>query len=430
MILLNRIIFLGILLIPFMSFPILGSQYRPISFLFFTISAFLIILSNNRTIIKKDQFWLFLFILIASLQTIILVGINFDSMGYALRNILPLIIGFFAYLSMQYYFIRITNLEGFILKLAKYSTFIIVIGLIQLFSKYNLINIEFLKYLNIFFSGIDTGRIQLTTSEASWGARVLITLIPFYLFYYLTFDKFKYTLILSLLIFVGIFSFDGFISFFSALLMLIVSGQIKILNIKNFIKLFTILFLMILILINLYSYIGGYVGDRINLLIDINFFDAIDVLRNNESSTFIRINYPIIAFQMFLDNPLGYGLGSFSFYFTDYIHQDVSHLKEVYNNILTQSADSKSFIAKLLSECGLISGTIFIYFLSIHYKYYKKIKNNENRRLILFLAIFIFSSMLQFGSFAYLPLWFVLALNYAFYYKEKREITNENTNRL
>ncbi|AEA34637.1 hypothetical protein [Hippea maritima] len=431
---LNVILLFGLLLVPFMSLPVMPSDYRPISIFFLVPFSFLITLKYLiRLKISKDIFYLLLFLVFVSIQSVLLL----DNIFLSLRYIAPVFLGIFSYIAIRYFFIK-NNIEKVFDKFFVLYILIAVIGFVEILSMKGLLPHSLKDIIGIVFSGKVSSRIQLISSEGSWASKIIIFSIPIYLYYYCKNGYFNKSFYVLLLLFVMIFSLEGF-AIVATAFMLYLSYDFfhifkKLITFRYKLKYYFILVISIVILSILINIIlstnTGYAINRIY-----KFLDATSLweLLSLDGSTFIRVIYPYIGFEIFVDHPFGVGLGGYAQYFNHYINLipvDYSKFNEVVGDIATVSADPKSLYAKIFSETGIIGiGLLFLFFKQ-QIKYLKyNIKINPKFKLyFIYNLAFAFASVIQFGSFAYLPFWFAFALNSAFYTKgnnEKNFINNQ-----
>ncbi len=107
----------------------------------------------------------------------------------------------------------------------------------------------------------------------------------------------------------------------------------------------------------------------------------------------------------------------YSQYFKEYIDRvgiDYRNFPEVVNNIRMGNGDPKNLYSKWLAENGLISGWLLILFVGFHL-YCLHYASGDGiityRNLLIALLAVNFAILFQFGSYAYLPLWFTFAMN-------------------
>jgi len=418
---LHTMLLCGILLIPFMSLPVMPSDYRPISvFFLFPVSVFVYLKYIARSKVKKDILILSLFVLFSVVHSLIL-----QPFLTSLRAIVPLLLGFFSYIGINYYFQR-TKVITVFNKLTKLFVFIAILGIIEILAMKNLIPYSIKLFIGEVFSGKVSSRIQLITMEGSWAAKIIIFSIPIYVYHYCKNGYFYLSFYILFLLFLLIFSLEGFAILGFALMFRFFPVLIKLLFFKYRLKYYLyglisvmIIPLLILLVLNTES---GYQISRLYKFVDAQSFSKILSL---DGSTFIRIVYPALGFFIFWNNPFGVGLGGYAESFNSHISTisiKYSHFEEVVGDIKTVSADPKNLYSKIFSETGIIGVLLFMSFLFLQLRYLKYNINYLPKYKLFFLANFFLAitCVIQFGSFAYLPFWFAFALNSAVYFKFRK----------
>ncbi len=431
----NSLTLLGILLIPFMSFPIMPTNYRPISVFFLFITGVVYFYTYLLKLkISKDVLILSIFVIFSTIHSFFLVELS-----QSLRALFPLWLGFFSYVAMLQ-FLKNTNIEKVFRFFLKLYIFIILISIIEILSMKGVLPFELKQLIGTIFSGHVNKRIQLITSEASWAAKIIIFVIPIYFYFYNKYGKIYKSFFILLIIFIFLFSLEGFLIIMCSILLYAIFDfkhifrkliyfykkySLSLRNIKIITSLFMLIILFGIVLNVILSTEQNYAISRVYKIIENFNINSLLFIISLDESTFIRAIYPYIGLLIFFHHPLGIGLGGYPEYFNFYINQlpiNFSSFKEVSGDIETVSADPKNLYSKILSETGIIGSFLFLVFLTLHIKYLSFIKRmNPNFRLF-FISNFLLGicGVLQFGSLAYLPFWFSLAINGAIFYKLKR----------
>ena len=274
--------------------------------------------------------------------------------------------------------------------------------------------------LSSIFSGKISNRIILTTSEPSWAIQLLIFLVPFIFYTYkvkgIRKSHYWYILALIIIVFAGCLSFTGLaIIFFSVLFY-------SLINFKSSVKyLLLVAFLSsaILMLLNYYltesSDTLPYYLSRVlklkNVLID-NPSLGFNAILSIDDSILVRLGYPYVAFEMFLDHPFGIGVGQFGNYFEKYLYLlngvDYS-TSEVVKHIAQKNADPRNFYLKVFVENGIFLGVLFLIFLG---RVLYQVKNTSDKNLrVLFTQLFCISLaiMMQFSTAYFSVYWLTFA---------------------
>jgi hypothetical protein len=244
-------------------------------------------------------------------------------------------------------------------------------------------------WIGYIFSGEVSGRIQLVTSEPAWASKIIIFVLPVYLYLYQKYGrkKYLYAFLLSLLLLIFTFSILGyFIFLFSALLFIIFKKkEIKIS--KSLIKRFSFLILAFIISFSIIKRSTNIDSNNYfsNRLTKISTIENLSTFMFIDNSVFIRTSYPLIGFLIFWDHPLGVGMGQSGYYFHEYIskfNHDYQSSPEIIQDLETNSAEPKSFYSKLLAEHGILSGVFMWFFLIFSFSSLKKKLKNSNKWLI------------------------------------------------
>ncbi len=417
----HTLLLCGILLIPFMSLPVMPSDYRPVSvFLLVPISILIYLRRLINLGLTKDVLVLSLFFLFAMVQSLIL-----QPFTVSLRAIMPLFFGFFSYVGMSYYFQknRVINTFNHLIKI---FILIAIIGIIEALAMREIIPFYLKEFIGEVFSGKVSSRIQLVSMEGSWAAKIIIFSIPIYIFLYCLKERFHISFYILIILFLLIFSLEGFAILGLAFLFRFFPVLIKVITFRYKFKyyLFTLLSILTISIImqNVLSNQSGYQIQRLYKFADANSFLTILSL---DDSTFIRAVYPYIGFLIFWENPFGVGLGGYAECFNYYIKTipvQHSHFSEVVGDIITISADPKNLYSKIASETGIVGIGFFISFLILQLKYLRYNIVTLPKYKLFFLTNFLLglTCVIQFGSFAYLPFWFAFAINSAIYYKIRK----------
>jgi hypothetical protein len=421
----SKILLIGFILIPFMSLPVMPSNYRPISIYFFLpIGILLLIKYIKKLLIPKDIFILLIFSIFCTFQSIILV----ENVVLSFRDLIPLFTGFISYIAMKFY-IQQHGIDYLFSKYLYLFYIIAIIGIIEILSIYGVLPYTFKQIIGEIFSTKISSRIQLITMEGSWAAKVIIFTVPIYLYHYINNGHFPVSFFVLMIIFLFIFSLEGILIILSAVLIYVIYRFIpiaaKILlfkyKIKYYIYIATIIIISFFVIQFVLSTQSGYAISRIYKFIDANSFMAILGL---DASTFIRVIYPYIGFLIFLDNPMGVGLGGYAESFNFYINTiPIDYLKfnEVVGDIATVSADPKNLYSKILSETGIVGSLIFLYFILLQIRFLRSNIKKFPHYKMFFISNFLLglTCVIQFGSFAYLPFWFAFAVNSGIYFRTR-----------
>ena len=418
---LHTLILCGILLIPFMSLPVMPSDYRPVSVFFLVPISIYIYFSRLVNFgLTKDVLVLSLFFLFAIVQSLIL-----QSFTVSLRAIMPLLFGFFSYVGISYYFQKNRVINTFN-HLTKIFSIIAIIGIVEVLSMREILPFYFKEFIGEVFSAKVSSRLQLVSMEGSWAAKIIIFSIPIFIFQYCLNGKFHMSFYILLILFFLIFSIEGFAILVTAFIFRFFPVLIKTMTFRYKFKYYLFTFFSFLaistIIQNVLSNQQGYQIDRLYQFVNANSFLTILSL---DASTFIRVVYPYIGFLIFWDNPLGVGLGGYAENFNYYIKKipvQYSSFEEVVGDIITKTADPKNLYSKIASEIGIVGIVLFISFLLLQLKYLRYNIISLPKYKLFFMSNFLLglTCVIQFGSFAYLPFWFAFGINSAIYFKVRK----------
>jgi len=406
----NKIIEVGIWLLPFTSLPWLNTDYRPISLLMFFAAGLVISL---RKLFIKSGFSIDELITIAILIFTLLVSIanqlsSENSMISLFIGMVPLLIGVLTYISFKYYLNEDKNQIKF-KRIIKYlSIFIIVFGAIELLSMVGVLPFAIKDFISYMSNNMVANRLILTTQEPSWAARLLIFLLGFAIIHKTP------IIILPLIIFLLFltFSIDGYLIL---IISLIVFFLIKLPLKKTAIGLISILFVWVILnQSNTLNYLinNNYTFKRINsILANVNNFSSITKI---DGSIYLRTNYPIISLKVLNDNFLhGVGVDNYSQYAIPYIEKrmglDNYFPLEIKDDIQKNEVHAGFMISKLFIEGGLVVTTLFILLILFTINTIYNNRSKSLRSKLLFLNILLFVSTINFQSYAYLYFWIGLA---------------------
>jgi hypothetical protein len=418
----RTILWIGYLLLPFMSLPVLPSDYRPVSVLAFAVTGLLALGTRlRRRKIPADEALLLAFLALSALQAAVLVGVLHHEYLRALRHVAVLALGILSYVSLKAFF-RIYG-PAYSLRLMSYVYFfILALGAVEVLCILRVLPWDLKVFLGTVLGGRTVGRVQLVTSEASWGAKVLLFGVPILAYQAWRYRSRGYLLavIVSLALLVFTFSLDGLLAAVVAVIVFALF-QYKTLLARPKIWLACGLVLAglgtaFLLADRVLPKRGEYYRARFRILKTGNC-EQIRQLPRKDASVFIRLYYPWIGVRMFLAKPYGVGLGGYGLYFKGFLDSlgvNYSRFPEVMGDVRTRSGDPKSLYAKILAENGLFSGWVFVLYIILHGYYLKNAAAKEiipYRNLVLALLAVNLGILFQFGSYAYLPMWFAFALN-------------------
>lgn len=400
----------------FTSLPIMPSDYRPLTFIFAAPLAILFFIKRHSlrvselTIVGTLCFFLLYGVLLGATQG------NRD----ALRGAAPIIIGLICYLGLLELF-RNTSSEKILSYLVATTLILCTLTTIEALSIYGIIPYKIKDSIaQIFANGHLVSRLQGTTHEASWLARLLAFFIPFNLLALKQrTPKSKAALTLTVATLLLTFSLDGyFIAIISYSAYLLINFK-KALAAKKLLKTAAISIVAGLVFLPILSQTtnafdeDSYFIQRFNKAIDLASLDMDFIAYQIDGSIFIRLMYPIAGFKMFQDHPFGTGLGGYSENFKDYISAEYEktpwRIPEVDDDIQSKTGDPKSLYSRIASELGILGIIAILTVILTSRAETKRIPDTKERNLYFLIFVSALASGLQFASFASVTLWFSFA---------------------
>lgn len=423
------------LLIPFWTLPFIPGLFKPISTLLVSVVAVPYLIKRvfiTRSLEKLDL------VLICYITFSLLIGILFSFNSFGVNNVVAFsmfLCGTLSFFGYKY----LVNYKGFefalqLIKSAIYVT--VLIGWVDLLSWAGLIPKVLGESLSLVLSGKTPSRIVLTTSEPAWACRLISLLLPF-AWYFMKVDqrvKSKFVFYSLIIFFIATFSLSGVV----ILVFFVVAFLLNKFSISNIIK--TLLYG--LIIMQLFAIVftsikesGGYYVSRIDKIANLDNVEnvmSLKTLSKLDGSAFIRLGYPIISFNIFLENPEGLGLGNYGNHFSDYVKRNMGYALEnvtVSKHVEKQNADQRNFITKLVTDNGLVTFLFIVSFYLISYlqikKILKKFPRDHFAKCLLFGMFFMFANMIQMASYLFISYWLIPALISCYYTKR---VLNEKQN--
>lgn len=288
---------------------------------------------------------------------------------------------------------------------------LVIFGILEVLIFFQWLPIELKENIVVFFARKAYPRVQWLSGEPSWAAMQMIFSMPFLLFKAQKSLLFKILFGLSVVVLVLSFSLQGLFTF-------IIAGFIGVLVLrpKWIFKMMIALGILLVATIGFY-YLASTLYPRAHFLTRLrramNISSLIDLVYL-DGSVAVRLLYPWIGLVMFSRFPLfGVGVGNYRYFFPNIVRLQFPRLlrvEEVTSNIRRLNSNPKNIFTRLLGEGGLVGSALFSWFT------YKSIQAAWNsvsihRDWIILILIVVFSNMLQFDSYAYVPLWFILALS-------------------
>lgn len=405
----SRCAALAVFLIPFISLPVLPSVYRPVS-LYFLIPLFLIYSLNFKRLLLVSDIRVIILFLFCSLYGLVhaIFGTHASIVLY-LSDLTVLCVGVVVYFGFRVVFLNL-GIEGFV-RYSNYAfKFLVFIGIAEIMSIVGVLPMDLKEGLNLLFSEKSQTRVQLTTMEASWGARVF--LFSFLVYVCSAVDRYKVIYVLAgMMIFLFIFSIGVFAFALLGLAMYCVY-QYRLKGVGALIALGCCVIAIIVLSVEIFSYFGfgGYHLSRISALFSGDYYHISDMLTFDQS-IFIRVGYPIVAYQVGIDNPFGIGLGQYPLYFSQYLvdtfGSSVLSFPEVLDDVVSGDGDARSLFLKVYSELSFLGLILLFWMLFRSLRERSESSYEKLKVLFFFMSI---ASMLTIGTWAYLYFWIAIAM--------------------
>jgi hypothetical protein len=287
---------------------------------------------------------------------------------------------------------------------------LVIFGLIEVLIFFQWLPIELKEGVVVFFARKAYPRVQWLSGEPSWAAMQMIFSMPFLLYNAQKSTFFKVISALSVVLLVLSFSMQGLFTF-------IIVGFIAVVVLRpKWIFKMLIAFVILLGVALAFYVLASTIYPRAHFLTRIrramNISSLLDLVYL-DGSVAVRLLYPWIGLVMFRRFPLfGVGVGNYRYFFPNIVRLRFPRLlrvSEVSSNIQRLNSNPKNIFTRVLGEGGLVGAILFSMFV------FKSIKTaflsiSPHKDWILLILIVVFSNMLQFDSYAYVPLWFILAL--------------------
>lgn len=411
---------IGIVLLPYDAIHyMMPTTYAPISIYLFFL-AFIILIAEKRGYIIFDKILgsllcFYIYSLLSS--TIIILFFGGKKESY-FDFILTLTIGIIIFIVLKYEldkFKQFYKEEWINVLLKKISNAYIIpyiVGAIEFLSQKGVLSFSYKTMIQTIFGGWQLSRLCMTTYEASWASMHMLIAFGANWYCYKTYREKKYLvrLILSMFFFFILTSMQGMLALVVAVGLYILFLQYKQHRLQLFVKaVFKWGIILCILFIVFYSILltmpDTYFASRII------HFTSLKQLLISDASSYIRIGSLFLHLYIFKDYFLfGAGGGRFRILFAQYTMQfypQAIKLPQV-NAIIAKgdAVTTTSVYFSILSEEGIIGVVLIWIFLS---KIFKSLKEIESNELIFFLAI-ILAQPIQFGSWAYVPLWLALAI--------------------
>ena len=416
-----RLTLVAIAVLPLMTVPIFPSDYRPLSIVFLLVPVTLAGLSLVVGLLSRFRVvdaWLLAFLAYAVLRSLVAVAASDTGLGSALFESALLAIGVLSFFCFRLailhfgtaYVLRLFNTVGILL---------ILYGTIELLAVYGPLPLDVRNSVSMLLTGKAGSRIQLTTSEAAWAARVLL---PYLLVLWVLRKRMRPALFWAaftagVIVYVATLSAEGYLTLLATILLAgLLFPTWERLRLVFLFSICGVVFVMSVLVVatQFRADDPSYFASRLYKLQespDITF----NTLARLDESTYIRVNYPVISAEIFADHPVfGIGNGSYGRVFNTYI-SDRGNLpfqnSQIVTDIVNETGDPKNLPGRILAENGILGAGLALAFLIVLHRGLwarRHSQAEEDRVAILFYAAAL-AGGLQFGSLVFLQSWFLLA---------------------
>jgi hypothetical protein len=421
------LVVLSLITLPIDAFVgLFPTTYRPLSIIFLLIAFVFQVVQ----LMFELQFSIFKFvikrygILIAFLLVSLLVSFlrirqyNLPFDGF-INGLLTLGLGGIAFVSYDLFF-RLLNqsrvsFDTWVSSLLSLMAYVyaplVIFGILEVFIFFQWLPIELKENIVVFFARKAYPRVQWFSGEPSWASMQMIFSMPFLMYKAQKNIIFKIIFALSMIVLVLSFSMQGLFTF-----MIVGFIGVVVLRPKWIFKMIIALIILLAVTLAFY-YLASALYPRAHFLTRIRRAMNISSLTDLvylDGSVAVRLLYPWIGLVMFRRFPLfGVGLGNYRYFFPNIVRLQFPRLlrvQEVTSNITRLNSNPKNIFTRLLGEAGLVGSLLFSWFT---FNSIKAVWNSisVHREWILLIIIVVFANMLQFDSYAYVPLWFILALS-------------------
>lgn len=427
----SKLFSLAMALLPFDAVPIFPSDYRPISIIFLLLlSPKAIALYLKKLRLPIELMLLIGFLLVSIIISALLTWVNelpWDGyLRFVITDFMAIVVILVTHQQLR--ILRRNSLSNdvyiqrFAMLYTRIAWLLFSFGIIQIIRLKTGLWAEQVDAVTMMVAGsiersVALNRIQLFSGEPSWAAHLLLIYLPFiFISSRAKTEKIMLGLI-GVVLFWATFSLKGYILL---LLAIVCSGfwikKKDIINLVVYLILITMLVWGIgqgIFWMMRDSDISNYLGNRLNLIRSVVSGEATleEVLLKDESM-YIRINYPLIGFKIMMDHPLlGVGCGNYRYYWGEYVSLS-QRFREAQEDAETVTADPKNLYARVGSETGIFGLLLVIYtFFRVLRRLDKaEIANNGTRIIMTFIVIAVMCQQVQFGSYAYIPLWTIITM--------------------
>ena len=419
----DNIFKLAVFLLPYDAIHYLvPSQYAPVSiYPFFILLIYMILNRRGHISLSKSGITVIVLFLYTAFISIFTNLAYVKSISIYVEFILTYMIGAMVFFSADMYLHEKyaddnSKLFKYLVQLLGKAYYLpLIVGVVEYCAIQDVLPSAIIDVFHAVFGGWQTGRLCITTFEASWASmHMLIAMVVYFSLLKMKIGSKKIN-ILCLFVSIGLFlilaSAQGIITLAVAgLLYLFLSAYRDKKLLKFFRRFISVSVLIVIAFLLFYKILqlmpNTYMASRIL---------GFTTLKNafaNDSSVFVRIGFPLIHLLIFKDHLLfGVGGGDFKRIVIDYIKEYFPYTMgtpEIANIVSNGSSSEVSIYLSALSEFGIFGAALFFYLIINCIKNLKNQELYDADLICLFVAILL-ALPIQFGSWSYVPFWICLA---------------------
>ena len=423
-----KLFVLGLMLMPYDGIPILPFTYRPLSVFPICLSG-IVFLTKHRLKISEYAFrhkYLFCFavvaIVISTIQTLIIGGEPVRYIKFFFTGCLGLAIylTFFELLRYCYSSIGVSKTVDSVFRIVA-AAYIpaLLLGLIELFSIYGIIDPKINSFLMPIFGGWQPDRIYITSREASWASVHMLIASCAYLHCLTASRKPLYIipLVIAAFLFLMTKSMQGVLIFVTGMIVYIVWYCCTCGSLKR-----ALLVMGLFCIFAVFGYVGLYIVMSMQpgyyyaqRFLSINSFESVINLIYQDPSSFVRLVSPIIGIGMMLSYfPVGIGGCMFSVHYPDFINTHFSwsvKYPEVFA-YCSGIAEASPFClyTRFMAEFGIFGLLFVLAIFSCVFFGLRQFVNKKNTGIFIPFVFIMLAFPLQFDSYYNVPFLLAIAL--------------------
>ncbi|WP_445505418.1 O-antigen ligase family protein [Niallia sp. 03091] len=423
----NYLIYLAFFFISLDNFPLMfGTAYKPVSLLFLVLYFGIKLPEMIRLNWKRIELFIFFLIMLSFVISATIIKFNGYSSVGLIDAVSSFLAGIIIYLAIKHFMMK-NDLEVRIkaLEMLLYGyTIPVFIGLLQVVYIY-IAPLGFIENITSIFvqrtDYINTGRVHFTFSEPSFTSiHTNLIMIPA-LFILKKFRSVnRYIKIVVMLFFIlSILTLS--VRYYMDLTFALLVYFIIFLQVKNIFKIFFIAPALIGILFLVLNFTGSS-KDSYHVQRFMKVMENPEQIASDPSFQ-IRNTYSDIGYNAFLDHQLiGVGIGNY----VQYYKGNLANVNPNYKKYpeLVDALNHSEVIAqynmytRLLSEMGMMGMLVILIMMII-------LISMRNNRYKLFISILLIWTLIQFDSFAFIPMYLILCLNSRNWMRKKQTLSSK-----